>query len=90
MPTLSLEEFANPPKIGDKITVTGKVESINEESNEVEVSYDTIKVNNKKSSEMKKEKDSDSDDEEETETSTETIETVDEAMAREFPNRPVY
>ena len=77
MPRLSLEEFANPPKIGDTITVTGKVEGINEESNEVEVSYDSIKVNDKKSSEMEKG---------ESEDNPEREETVDEALSNSTLN----
>ena len=80
MPRLSLEEFANPPKIGDTITVTGKVEGINEESNEVEVSYDSIKVNDKKSSEMEKG---------ESEDNPEREETVDEALSNS-PLNPNY
>lgn len=53
MPNISLEEFDNPPEVGQDVTVKGKVMAIDDASGEVEISYDSVTVGNK---EMKKEK----------------------------------
>lgn len=50
MPTLNVSDFDHAPKVGDAITVDGKVKSINEDTGEVDVSYDKISFVNKKES----------------------------------------
>lgn len=42
MPTVPIEMFDTPPTVGDRVTVTGTVESINEERGEVEISYESV------------------------------------------------
>lgn len=51
--------FDKAPKVGDKIKVLGKVDSINEDSGEVEVTYDDVSIVKKSS---KKSDDNDSSD----------------------------
>lgn len=59
MPTLEIDMFDDAPKVGDKIKVMGKVESIDEDTGEVDVSYDDVKIVKK----SKKRRDNDDDDE---------------------------
>ena len=47
MPKLNIDDFNETPKIGDVVKVTGKVQSINEDTGEVEVSYDEVTVSDK-------------------------------------------
>lgn len=85
MPTIPLDEFDNAPDIGDKVVVKGKVISIDEESEEVEISYDSVKIRNEK---RKKRKDRDNDDDDDDDDDRVFIRddvTVDEALARSFP-----
>lgn len=84
MPTIPLDDFDEAPDIGDKVTVKGKVISIDEESEEVEVSYDSVKVGDKK--QRKKRRDNDDDDDDDTVFIRDDV-TVDEAMARSFPQQ---
>lgn len=58
MPTLEIDMFDDAPKVGDKIKVLGKVESIDEDTGEVEVTYDDAKIVKK----SKKRRDNDDDD----------------------------
>lgn len=83
MPQIPLDEFDEAPDIGDKVTVKGKVISIDEESEEVEVSYDSVKVGDKK---QKKRRDNDDDDDDVDIVYRDDV-TVDEAMARSFPQQ---
>lgn len=78
MPTIPLEEFDNPPDIGDKVTVKGKVERIDEETDEVQISYDSVEVNDKDDKKKKKRKSRRDDD------GPDYI-TVDEALSESFP-----
>lgn len=41
--------FDKAPKVGDKVKVLGKVNSINEDSGEVEVTYDDVSIVKKSS-----------------------------------------
>lgn len=59
MPRLDIDMFDKAPKVGDKIKVLGKVDSINEDSGEVEVTYDDVSIVKKSS---KKSDDNDSSD----------------------------
>lgn len=59
MPQLDLDMFKNPPEIGDKITVKGKVESIDEDTGSVDVSYDTVTNETKKSTKRSSKDDND-------------------------------
>lgn len=43
MPNLPKEMFETPPKVGDRVTVEGSVESIDKDGN-VEISYDKVET----------------------------------------------
>lgn len=87
MPKLNIEDFDDTPHVGDKVKVMGKVNHINEDSGEVDVSYDNVSI-------VKKHKnrnhDSNNDVVDETVTTNEQVmpqsQTLDEALARSFPN----
>lgn len=91
MPRLDIDMFDEDPKVGDKVKVLGKVKSINEDSGEVEVSYDDVKIIDEKK--RKKRRDYDSEDEviddetvivrNEMQPNTQSL---DEALAQSFPN----
>lgn len=91
MPRLDIDMFDEEPKVGDKVKVLGKVKSINEDSGEVEVSYDDVKIIDEKK--RKKRRDYDSEDEviddetvivrNEMQPNTQSL---DEALAQSFPN----
>lgn len=91
MPKLDIDLFDEEPKVGNKVRVTGKVESINEDTGMVEVSYDDVKIVDPKK--RKKRRDNDDDDfidEDETvivqnETQP-NMQTYDQALASAFPN----
>lgn len=88
MPTINLDEFDDAPDIGDKVTVKGKVISIDEESEEVEISYDSVKVGDKKQRKKRKDRDYDDDDDDDTVFVRDEM-TVDEALSRSFPLPPM-
>lgn len=46
MPTLNVDQFDTPPHVGDHVKVLGKVKSINDQTGEVDVSYDTVTIVN--------------------------------------------
>lgn len=71
MPLIDIDMFDDAPKVGDKIKVLGKVESIDEDTGEVDVSYDDVKIVKKN----KKRRNNDDDDEE-----VVVTETMDEEM----------
>lgn len=84
MPKINIDEFDESPKVGDKVKVMGVVKFIDEDSGEVEVSYDDVKI-------VKKDKKRSDDDNDEIEISMdEEIEpesqSLDAALARSFPN----
>lgn len=91
MPRLDIDMFDEEPKVGDKVKVLGKVKSINEDSGEVEVSYDDVKIIDEKK--RKKRRDYDSEDEviddetvivrNEMQPNTQSL---DEALVQSFPN----
>lgn len=73
MPKLNIDDFSETPKIGDTVNVTGKVKSIDENSGEVEVSYDEITLSNKtKTSETEN-------------TSNDESQSLDNALSQAFP-----
>lgn len=88
MPTLDIDQFDEAPNVGDKVRVTGKVKSIDEDSGEVEVTYDDVKIVDEKK--RKKRRDYDVEVEDDTvEVSTEMMpntQTLDQALAQSFPN----
>lgn len=84
MPKLDIDMFDDEPHVGNKVKVIGKIKSIDEDSGEVEVSYDKVTI-------VKKHKNRDnSDDNEDDVTFTETTETssqpmnIDQAMQNSF------
>lgn len=88
MPTLQIDEFNETPHVGDKVRVVGKVESIDENTGEVEVSYGDVKIMNDKKHKKHKREDDDEDEEvvfEET-ADMSNSESLDNALARSFPN----
>lgn len=84
MPKIDIDMFDEEPKVGNKVKVTGKVESINEDTGMVEVSYDDVKIVDAK----KRKKRSDNDDETvivQNEMDP-NMQTYDQALASAFPN----
>lgn len=87
MPTLSIDLFDEEPRVGDKVKVMGKVKSIDEDSGEVEVSYDDVKIVDEKK--RKKRRNRDDDDFEEVVVETgmpPESQSLDEALSQAFPN----
>lgn len=91
MPTLDIDMFDNEPHVGNKVKVIGKIESINEDTGEVEVTYDKVTIVRKRKSDRKRsDNDNDDDDDDDvfiTETNTETQPQpmdLDSALARNF------
>ena len=70
MPNLSIDMFENPPSVGDQVTVSGKVESIDKDTGEVQISYDKVDVAGNESSQE--------------ESTDKTPESLDEAMEKHF------
>lgn len=86
MPRLDLDMFDDAPKVGDKVKVTGKVESIDEDTGEVEVSYDDVNIVGKEKK-RKKRRSYDTDDEVVVEMETmPNTQSLDEALSQSFPN----
>lgn len=89
MPTLDIDLFDDAPKVGDKVEVTGKVKSINEDDGKVEVSYDDVSIVGKK---HKKRKNYDRNDDYFDETVTvdremnPNTQSLDQALSQAFPN----
>ena len=88
MPTLQIDEFNETPHVGDKVKVMGKVESIDEDTGEVEVSYGDVKIINDKKHRKHKRDDDDEDEEVVVEESMEisNSESLDNALSQAFPN----
>ena len=87
MPKIDIDMFEVSPKVGDKVKVLGKINHIDEESGEVDVSYDTVSVVNKRK--KKDREDSDESDEVEVamdEEVTTNDQSLDNALMRAFPN----
>lgn len=86
MPKLDIDMFDETPNVGDKVKVLGKIKSIDEESGEVEVSYDDVSI----VTERKKSKNSQNDKYVETnppdESSMSTSQSLDSALSKAFPN----
>lgn len=89
MPKLNIDEFDEAPHVGDKVKVMGKVESIDEDTGEVEVSYDDVKIVDEKKRKKRKDRDDDDFEDEvvfEEATDMSNSESLDNALARSFPN----
>lgn len=85
MPKIDIDMFEDSPKVGDNVKVTGKVKSIDEDSGDVEVSYDDVSIVKKSS------RDSDDNNDEDVEMTLEeeidpNTQTLDAALSRAFPN----
>lgn len=94
MPRLDIDMFDDAPKIGDKVKVLGKVESIDEDSGEVEITYDKASIVKKKKKSSRRNNDDDDDDDDDDVDIVYTNEqmpppesqSLDSALARAFPN----
>lgn len=90
MPILDIDMFDEDPNVGDKVRVTGKVKSIDEETGEVDISYDDVKiVDEKKRKRNRRDRDDDMDDDVEIVVDSQTYpqsQSLDSALARSFPN----
>lgn len=89
MPKINIDEFDEAPNVGDKVKVMGKVESIDEDTGMVEVSYDDVKIVDEKKRKKRKDRDDDFEDEEvvfEETAEMSNSESLDNALARSFPN----
>lgn len=88
MPRIDIDMFDESPKVGDNVKVMGKVKSINEDTGEVEVSYDDVSVVNKKKKRDNNNDENDYNDDQivlDTEMNPES-QTLDSALGRAFPN----
>lgn len=90
MPNLDLDMFDDAPKVGDKVKVMGKVESIDEDTGEVEVSYDDVDIVGKEKKRKKRRsysRDDDMDDEVVVDVEMmPNTQTLDQALSQSFPN----
>lgn len=86
MPKLDIDMFDETPKVGDNIKVEGKVESIDKESGEVDVTYGDVSIVEKKKKKTRRDRNNDEDDEivfeQEMIPNTQTL---DQALAQSFP-----
>lgn len=79
--------FDETPKVGDKIRVTGKVKEINDDTGEVEVTYDDVNiVKKKRKSRNNDDDDNDTDMENMPAETMPEFQTYDQALSRAFPN----
>lgn len=92
MPTLDIDMFDEEPKVGDKVKVTGKIKSIDEDDGTVDISYDDVKIIDPKKRKKRRDYDTDDDfidDDETVIVRNETqpnMQTYDQALAQAFPN----
>lgn len=84
MPTLQLDQFDedDSPTVGDKVTIKGEIESIDTETGEVEVSYDSVRAKDKKKRKKSRDNDDDDDDDDDV-----NFVSLDDAMVRAFPQQ---
>lgn len=87
MPNIPLDEFDDAPEVGDRVIVKGKVISIDEDTEEVEISYDSVKIRNEKRK-KRKDRDYDDDDDDDDVVFVRDEMTVDDALSRSFPQQP--
>lgn len=91
MPKLDIDMFDSEPKVGDKVRVKGKVESIDEDTGEVEVSYDDVDIVGKEKK-RKKRRDNDNDFDDDVDIvytqdqMNPNTQTLDQALGQAFPN----
>lgn len=91
MPILDIDMFDEDPNVGDKVRVTGKVKSIDEETGEVDISYDDVKIVDEKKRKKRRDRDNDDDFDDDVEIVVDTQsypqdQSLDSALARSFPN----
>lgn len=89
MPRLDIDMFDDEPKVGDKVKVMGKVKSIDEDSGEVEVTYDDVSIVDKKKRKKRRDSNDDIYDDETIVVDTQMqpqSQTLDQALAQSFPN----
>lgn len=90
MPKIDIDMFEDSPKVGDKVKVTGEVESIDEDTGEVEVSYDDVSIVDKEKSKKRKKRRNGRDYFEEEVVVEDQVmpqsQTLDQALAQSFPN----
>lgn len=92
MPTIDIDLFDEDPKVGDKVKVTGKVKSIDEETGEVDISYDDVKIVDEKKRKKRRNRDNDDDDfDDDVEIVVDSQnypqdQSLDSALMRAFPN----
>lgn len=90
MPKIDIDEFDETPKVGDKVKVMGKVDSIDEDTGEVEVTYDDVKIVDKKKRKKRRSDNDDDDDDDVVYVQDETMmapesQSLDNALAQAFP-----
>lgn len=91
MPTLDIDMFDEEPKVGDKVKVTGKIKSIDEDDGTVDISYDDVKIVDEKKRKKRRSDRNDDDfiDDETVIVQNEmppNMQTYDQALATAFPN----
>lgn len=90
MPTIDIDKFDETPKVGDKIKVEGRVQSIDEDDGTVEVTYGDVSIMQKRKKRRNR-RDDDDDDFTDEVVLQETMmppesQTLDQALAQSFPN----
>jgi len=91
VPKLDIDMFDETPKVGDKVKVMGKIKNIDEDSGEVEVSYDDVSIvrkNKKRNNRYNNDDDNNDDDIVFTKDQQMMPEdqSLDAALGRAFPN----
>lgn len=76
--------FDETPKVGDKVKVVGKIKDINEDTGEVEVSYDDVSILGKSGKETTK--DNSYNNEPSMDETPPEDQSLDSALSRAFPN----
>lgn len=61
MPTIDIDKFDETPKVGDKIKVEGRVQSIDEDDGTVEVTYGDVSIMQKRKKRRNRDDDDDDD-----------------------------
>lgn len=93
MPTIDIDLFDDEPKVGDKVRVKGKVESIDEDTGKVEISYDDVDIVGKeKKRKKRRSRDNDNDFDDDVDIiytqdqMNPNTQTLDQALGQAFPN----
>lgn len=86
MPHLNVDMFDETPHEGDKVKVVGTIKNIDQDTGEVEVSYDDVSIVNKKGKEKTKDNSNNTDTTNNPDEVMPESQSLDAALSRAFPN----